>query len=103
MAHVLSFSPRRMLTEIGGRIQALRISRRMSQEDLALAAGISVRTLRRLEAEGDARLETLARVVIALRVEKQLDGLFAPEETRSLDEILETRHRPKRVRKAVRA
>ena len=102
MAHIRSLSPRQMLTAIGQRLQSFRISRHLSQEALALAAGISVRTLRRLEAEGDARLETVARVALALRAQDQFDGLFAPEETRTLDDILEAQRRPKRVRKAIR-
>jgi transcriptional regulator with XRE-family HTH domain len=91
-----------MLAAIGQRLQSLRISRHLSQADLATAAGISVRTLRRLEAEGDARLETVARVALALRVQDQFDSFFAPEETRTLDEILEAQRQPKRVRKAKR-
>ena len=102
MAHIRPLSPRQMLIAIGRRLQDFRISRRLSQEELASAAGISVRTLRRLEAEGDARLETLARVALALRAQDRFDGLFAPEETRTLDDILEEQRRPKRVRKALR-
>ncbi|MDE2483451.1 MAG: helix-turn-helix transcriptional regulator [bacterium] len=102
MAAIRSFSPRQALAGIGARLQQLRVARRISQHDLALAAGISARTLRRLEAAGDARLETLVRVAFALRIESQLDALFAVEETRSLDEILDMQRKPKRVRKTVR-
>jgi transcriptional regulator with XRE-family HTH domain len=102
MAYVKPLSPRQMLAGIGKRLQSLRISRRLSQQDLASAAGVSVRTLRRLEAEGDARLETVARIALALRVQHQFDGFFAAEETRTLDEILEAQRRPKRVRKPAR-
>jgi transcriptional regulator with XRE-family HTH domain len=99
MAYVRSSSPRHMVTAIGQRLKDLRISRHQTQEDLASAAGISVRTLRRLEAEGDARLESVARVALALRVPHQFDSLFAPEETRTFDEMLEAQRRPKRARK----
>jgi transcriptional regulator with XRE-family HTH domain len=91
-----------MLENIGNRLQDLRISRNMSQADLALAAGVSVRTLRRLEAAGDARLETVARVALALRLEEQFDRFFAPEETRTLDEIVKAQRKRKRVRKGSR-
>jgi|SRR5579863_1492639 len=100
MARILALSPRQMLAEIGRRVQALRVSRHLTQEELAVAAGISVRTLKRLEAEGDGRLETVARIVLALRVQEQFEGLFAPEETRTIDQILEAQRKPKRVRKA---
>ena len=102
MAYVRSLSPRQMLISFGQRLQSLRISRRLSQEELASAAGISARTLRRLESEGDARLETVTRVVLALRLQDQFDNFFAPEETRTLDEILASQRPPKRVRKSTR-
>jgi transcriptional regulator with XRE-family HTH domain len=102
MAHIKSLSPRQLVAGVGQRLKSLRITRRLSQADLATAAGISVRTLRRLESEGDARLETIARVALALRVQHQLDGFFAPEETRTLDELLAAQRRPKRVRSMAR-
>jgi transcriptional regulator with XRE-family HTH domain len=46
-----------------------RVARRLSQEDVALAAAISVQTYRRLEAGvGRSSLDTVLRVLIALEV-----------------------------------
>lgn len=100
MAHIRPASPQRALAEVGQRLRNLRIRRRMTQSDLAQAAGVSLRTLNRLEWEGDVRFETIVRVAFALRVVDQLDRLFAPEDTRSLDELIGERSRGStRVRK----
>jgi DNA-binding XRE family transcriptional regulator len=45
MAYIRFGTLREMVTAIGRRVKDLRISRHQTQEDLALAAGISVRTL----------------------------------------------------------
>lgn len=50
------------------RIKDLRIARGWSQERLAEASGVAVRTIQRLEAGNDASLETLSMVAEALEV-----------------------------------
>lgn len=50
------------------RIAALRAERGWTQEHLASVSGVGVRTVQRLEAGGDASLETLRRVAAALEV-----------------------------------
>lgn len=50
------------------RIKDLRIARGWSQERLAEASGVAVRTIQRLEAGNDASLETLSMVAKALEV-----------------------------------
>jgi transcriptional regulator with XRE-family HTH domain len=64
------------------RIKELRRERAMSQEELAGAAGLSLRTIQRIEAEGIASLESKKALAVVLGV--------APE---TLDDLREERLR----------
>ena len=59
-----------MTTSVGGQLVMLRKRRRMSQRELAEAAGVSVETVRKLEQQQrqSARLETLTQLAHALDV-----------------------------------
>ena len=52
----------------GGRLQELRRQRGLSQEQLAIVAGVSLTTMRRLECQSAApcRSRTLGRLAVAL-------------------------------------
>lgn len=50
-------------------IRKLREDKGWSQEHLAVVSGLSVRTIQRLEAEGNASLESRSAIAIALGVE----------------------------------
>ncbi|MGN6409522.1 MAG: helix-turn-helix transcriptional regulator [Curtobacterium sp.] len=65
------------------RIAALRRERGWTQERLAEASGIAVRTVQRLEGGKDASLETLSALARALEV--PVRDLFADEEVSGLD------------------
>ncbi|MFJ7288763.1 helix-turn-helix domain-containing protein [Curtobacterium sp. NPDC098951] len=65
------------------RIAALRRERGWTQERLAEASGIAVRTVQRLEGGKDASLETLSALARALEV--PVRDLFAAGETSGLD------------------
>lgn len=58
--------------EIGRRIAAARVERQLTQADLAKAAGISKRTVERLEDGAATQLDNLVR---CLRVLDRLEGL----------------------------
>jgi transcriptional regulator with XRE-family HTH domain len=61
-------------------IRKLREDRAWSQEHLAAVAGLSARTIQRLEAEGSASRETRMAIAAALGVElSQLNGVEANE------------------------
>lgn len=68
-----------VLKELGGRIATARLVRNQSQAALAEEAGVSKRTVERLESgEVAARLSGLVRVLRALDMADRLDALVPP-------------------------
>ena len=68
-----------ILRELGSRLAAARLLRNQTQAALAEEAGVSKRTVERLEAgEVGARLSGLIRVFRALRMTERLDALVPP-------------------------
>lgn len=59
-----------------------------SQVEAAERAGIAYRTWRRLESEGRASMEDMAKAAVALRCEETLAGLFPLPAATSLDAFL---------------
>ena len=69
-----------VLTEMGDRLARLRLRRNQSQAQLAKEAGISKRTLERIEAGQSVQLTSLIRVLRALEVLNRLEAVLpAPE------------------------
>ena len=68
-----------ILRELGGRLAAARLARNLTQAALAEEAGVSKRTVERLESgEVAARLSGLVRVCRALGLVDRLDALVPP-------------------------
>lgn len=63
-------------TELCLRLRAQRLQQGLAQSELALRAGLSLSTLKRMESSGDASLETFLRVVQSLGLMGELDPLF---------------------------
>jgi transcriptional regulator with XRE-family HTH domain len=96
------YTPAELTREVGERAKALRLSLDLRQEDLARMAGVSVTTVKRFEATGQATFELVVRLLVALRAENAIGELFAPRRThRSLDEVIisGTTHRRRSSRK----
>lgn len=81
-----------ILGEIGQRLRAYRLQQDVSQRDLALRAGVSLRTLQNAEGGGDTRISTLVRVLRALGRLDSIDA-FLPEPRVSPMLLLETQGR----------
>jgi transcriptional regulator with XRE-family HTH domain len=62
--------------ELGQRLRQLRLQEAMTQDELAARAGVSVRALRNLEANGQATLETFLKVTQALGRATDLDSIL---------------------------
>jgi transcriptional regulator with XRE-family HTH domain len=76
------------LIELGQAIRARRIARGWSQREAAERSGLSHRTWRRLEVEGEGSVRHLVQAAFALGCETQLALLFPAPVAGSLDELL---------------
>lgn len=87
-----------VIAELGARLRNLRLERRWTQADLALAAGLPKRTVERLEAGTHTGLSALLRVLRAFGLLENLEALV-PETGPGPIDLLERRGRPRqRVR-----
>lgn len=65
--------PTRTAVRLGASLRAAREAQRLRQDEVALAAGVSVRTVHQLEAgKPTSRLDVLSRVARALGLELEL-------------------------------
>ncbi len=95
-------SPGQVLAELGKRARAERFRRRLTQAELAAAAGVARRTISRLEAGEPVGTDVLVVVAFTLRSERGLNQLFASPDARSVDEVLESNSRMAAQRVRVR-
>jgi transcriptional regulator with XRE-family HTH domain len=65
-----------ILEAFGQRVRAQRLAQKLSQQELARMAGLSLGALRKLESNGQSSLETVIRVVQALGLVDELEELF---------------------------
>jgi transcriptional regulator with XRE-family HTH domain len=73
--------------EIGRRLEGVRLAANVSQAQLAAEAGVSRRTITRLENGGGVSLDTVIRVMRALGIEDRLDALLPDPDVRPIDRI----------------
>ena len=81
-----------VLAELGARLARVRLDRNLTQEALAADAGVSVSTLRRLEAGHSTQLTALLRVLRSLDLLANLDLLVPAPEIRPLEVLERGRH-----------
>ena len=87
------------LREAGHRLAQIRLGRNLSQEELSRRAGVSKRSLERLEAgSGGLRLNAFFAVCGALGLTSGFESLL-PEPQLTPQDILVARKLPKRARK----
>jgi transcriptional regulator with XRE-family HTH domain len=68
-------------------IKRLRLSANMTQKSLADLSGASLRTINRMEKGEGITLDTLIRVMMALKIETHLDALLPDPALRPLERI----------------
>ena len=90
-------SDQAVLAELGLRIADARLARRMTQAQLADAAGVSTRTVERLEDGGSTQLANLVRCLRALGRLEGLERLF-PETPVNPVELIGRGRRRQRTR-----
>lgn len=79
-------TPRELSAEIGARARRLRLQKDLRQADLAKRARVSIATIGRFEATGEASFAAVLRIATALGVDQALLNLFSPP-PRSIDEL----------------
>ena len=84
-----------ILEELGARLARLRIDTGMTQAELAEQAGISKRTLERVEAGHTAQMKTMIRILRVLDLIEGLDRLVPESGPRPMD-VLKRRGKVRR-------
>jgi transcriptional regulator with XRE-family HTH domain len=79
-----------VLAEIGERITAIRINQQLTQANLAKQAGVSKRTVERIESGKTAQLNTIIRIFRILDLLSGFD-LFLPETRTSPINLLQSK------------
>ena len=83
-------------TDLGRRLRALRVDRRLTQQELADRANVSLGAVKHLEQGSGSTTGTLAKVIHALGQEGWLDALAPAAPDFSPLELLEQRRRSSR-------
>lgn len=84
-----------ILIELGKRIKDIRISRSITQEELAHNAGLSFSTVVRLENGEGSNIENMMKILRVLNLIQNFD-LLVPEQQQRPEDIL--KNKPKRRR-----
>lgn len=74
------------LRALGTRAQRLRLLRNLTQQELAINAGVGLKALRRFESSGQGTIENVVRVAVALGVQDAFGALFEAPRFNSLAE-----------------
>lgn len=74
-----------ILAEIGKRIARCRLDRQLTQADMAEQAGVSKRTVERIEAGASAQFSTIIRILRVLDLLHGLDHLIPEPGPRPMD------------------
>ena len=80
-------SPESLLEETGKKLERLRLSRNITQSELAQDAGVSLRTLRRLESGEGATLDSFIRILAALKLQQNMDLLIPNPRIRPIERV----------------
>lgn len=97
MAKAREMTDAAVLAELGDRLSRLRLQRNLTQAQLAREAGVSKRTLIRLESGESSQVTNLIRVVRALGLLGNLDAFVPPPLPSPLEQL---RSRAKERRRA---
>ncbi|MDP8205780.1 MAG: helix-turn-helix transcriptional regulator [Candidatus Electryonea clarkiae] len=74
-------------TALCKRLEAIRLSRNITQEQLAEDSGVSLRTIGRLEKGQGVSLDTFIRVLTALRIQHNLEALLPDPAIRPIERV----------------
>lgn len=94
----LTASPAQIVEALGASLARQRLARNQTQAQLAAAAGVSVSTLKRLEAGDNPTLDSLIRVLGALGLAGNLAALAPDASVRPLERASTLRRERRRAR-----
>jgi transcriptional regulator with XRE-family HTH domain len=86
-----------ILAELGTRLSAARLSRDLTQAQLAHEAGVSKRTVERLEGGRSAHLTSFIRILRTLGLAERLDLLLPPAQPEPMDLLRRAGEAPQRA------
>ena len=90
MAYIIDFSVAtsgQIEAALCKRLESIRLSRNMTQQLLAEEAGVSLRTIGRLEKGQGVSLDTFIRVLTALRIQQSLESLLPDPTVRPIERV----------------
>jgi putative transcriptional regulator len=85
------------------RLETIRLSHNMTQQQLAEEAGVSLRTIGRLEKGQGVSLDTFIRVLTALRIQHSLESLLPDPTVRPIERVGAGTRERKRARPVPRS
>lgn len=74
-----SFTPHAIATELGERIKLARLNADLTQKELAVKAGISIKAVTNSE-KGKSTLESIIAILVALEMTEQLNSFIPKQE-----------------------
>ena len=86
-----------ILAELGARLSSVRLSRDLTQAQLAQDAGVSKRTVERLEAGQSGQLTSFIRILRTLQLLDGLELLLPPPQPGPMDLLRRAGKRPQRA------
>ena len=94
MAHAISaMNAEQIETEIGKRLESVRLVQNISQQDVADKAGVSRRTISRMENGQGVTFNTLIRVMRALDLTNHLEDLVPSLDIRPIERVKQKQER----------
>jgi len=80
-------SPQQLIREIGQQLEQLRLGMNLSQSTVAIEAGVSRRTITRMEAGETVSLDTFVRVLKVYGVADRLAMIFPEHNVRPIERV----------------
>ena len=86
-----------ILADLGTRLRSARLSRDLTQAQLALDAGVSKRTVERIEAGRSTQLNSFIRILRSLGLLDRLDSFLPPPAPSPIDLLRRAGKAPRRA------
>jgi len=92
-------TPRSIIRDLVGNIERERRRQRLRQRDLCESAAVPLPTYKNFIHHGKISLETLLKILFALRMTENIEGLVKERRPVSIEEIMREDDLPERIRK----